>query len=164
MRDEIQDRLLVLGLGNTLMGDEGFGSEVIRRLKGESLPDNVILFEGGVGGFNLLGQLEGVKKLIVVDTMMSPSPPGEIRMLTPGPELAEPGKDIISFHQVGVLDLLQMWSLTGQPPETVFLVTRPERLDWGPGLTPALDRAADRAVNIIKELCRNQSRRSVAYV
>ena len=160
MNDTGRGKTLVLGLGNILMGDEGFGIEVVRRLKEAGLPAHVAAFEGGVGGFNLLGQLEGIEKLIVVDTMMMESPPGELKVLRPGPEVSEPGKEIISFHQVGVLDLLQMWSLIGRPPETFFLVTRPEKLEWGQGLSPALKTAVDRAQDMIRELCPSQSARS----
>jgi hydrogenase maturation protease len=151
---------LVLGLGNILMGDEGFGVRVARRLKEVPLPDNVRVTEGGVGGFNLLGQLEGVERLIVVDIMILPSPPGELKLLEPGPELAEPDKVIISFHQVGVLDLVQMWGLIGKEPEIKFLVTRPQSMEWGAGLSPTLRLAADRAVGMIQELCTNLNRRS----
>jgi len=151
---------LVLGLGNILMGDEGFGIHVIRQLKEFELPSHVRVEEGGVGGFNLLGYLEGVKHLVVVDVMMLPSPPGELHIIKPGPELAEPGKVILSFHQVGVLDLVQMWSLIGYEPETIFLVTRPQKIEWSTELSPPLQLAARKATGVIQELCTNFIRRS----
>ena len=146
---------LIMGLGNALLGDEGFGLHVIRQLKDYKLPDNVKLLEGGVGGFDLLGHLEGVNRLIVIDVMMMDAPPGELRMYTPGPELAEPGKVMLSFHQVGILDLLQMWSLIGMEPETCFLVTRPLKVDVGIELSPPLQLAAGRVVKIVKEMAYN---------
>jgi hydrogenase maturation protease len=151
---------LVLGLGNILMGDEGFGVHVVRQLKEIDLPSYVRLQEGGVGGFNLLGYLEGVKHLVVVDTMMLPSPPGELKLFKPGPELAEPGKIILSFHQVGILDLVHMWGLIGYEPETMFLVTRPQKIEWSTELSPPLQLAALKATGMIQELCSNLSRRS----
>src|SRR3989304_932886 len=104
---------LVLGLGNILLGDEGFGVHVARRLKQLKLPDDVRVEEGGVGGFNLLGCLEGVDRLIVVDATMLDSPPGELRLLKPGPDFREPGKNIESFHQGGVIELVRLWGLLG---------------------------------------------------
>jgi hydrogenase maturation protease len=151
---------LVMGLGNIIMGDEGFGVRVARRLKEIDLPDNVRVEEGGVGGFNLLGLLEGVEQLIVVDVMILPSPPGELELLEPGPEVAEPGKVILSFHQVGVLDLMQMWGLIGNVPEVKFIVTQPQSMELGDGLSPPLQSAVDEAVETVKELCTNFSRRS----
>lgn len=144
---------LILGVGNIIMGDEGFGVHVARRLKETELPVNVRIEEGGVGGFNLLGSLEGVGRLIVVDIMMTDKPPGELLFFKPGPGLSEPGKRIISFHQVGVLELVQMWGLLGYEPEIFFLVTRPEKLEWGMELSPIVQLAAEKAFRLLKELC-----------
>ena len=144
---------LVLGVGNELLGDEGFGVHVARRLGEMELPRHVRVVEGGVGGFNLLGQLEGVGRLLVVDVMMTDAPAGELKLFQPGPELAEPGKTILSFHQVGILELLQMWSLLGHEPEIWFLVTRPENIGWSAELSPPLQQAASRAVELIAGIC-----------
>ncbi len=144
---------LVLGVGNPLMGDEGFGNHVIRRLRGMRLPRDVRVEEGGVGGFNLLGSLEGVQRLLVVDVMMMGLPPGELRLLKPGPELREPGKCIISFHQVGVMELVSMWRLLGYEPEIRFLLAQPQKIEWGTELSPPLKQAAKRAAEMIPRLC-----------
>jgi hydrogenase maturation protease len=147
------ENTLILGVGNIIMGDEGFGAHVARRLKEIELPINVRVEEGGVGGFNLLGLLEGVRRLIVVDIMMTDKPPGELLFFRPGPGFGEPGKRIISFHQVGILELVQMWGLLGYQPEIFFLVTRPEKLEWGTELSPPVRRAADKAIRLLNELC-----------
>jgi hydrogenase maturation protease len=144
---------LILGVGNIIMGDEGFGVRVVQRLKDIDLSDNIRIEEGGVGGFNLLGSLEGIKRLIVVDVMMTDIKPGEVCLFRPGPDLAEPGKRIISFHQVGVLELVQMWSLLGYELEVFFLVTRPEKLEWGTELSEPVRNAAAKAVSLLEELC-----------
>lgn len=143
---------LVLGIGNIIMGDEGFGVQVVRRLQEAGLPPSVRLEEGGVGGFNLLGSLEGVDRLIVVDVMMTGLPPGEIRLFRPGPGFGEPGKTIVSFHQVGALELVQMWGLLGEAPEVYYLVTRPERITWGTELSPPVEAAAAKAARLIREI------------
>lgn len=145
--------VLVLGVGNEIMGDEGFGIHVVRKLKKVTLPGYVRVEEGGVGGFNLLGQLEGIERLIVVDVMMIDSPPGELRLLKGGSGLCEAGKTILSFHQVGVLELVQMWGLLGYEPEIEFLVTRPEKIEWGTSLSPSLRDAVNEAVKWLKALC-----------
>ena len=142
---------MVLGLGNLLLGDEGFGIHVIRRLKEAELPQHVSVVEGGVGGFNLLGYLDGVKRLLVVDVMMMESPPGKIHLLKQKPK--EPGKTILSFHQVGVLEVIKMWGLLGYQPEITFVVTRPERMEWNTELSPPLQPAVDEASELIKRLC-----------
>ena len=142
---------MVLGLGNLLLGDEGFGIHVIRRLKEVELPKHVSVVEGGVGGFNLLGHLDGVEQLLVVDVMMMESPPGKIHLLKQKPE--EPGKTILSFHQVGVPELIKMWGLLGYEPEIIFVVTRPEKISWNTELSPPLQSAVDEASELIQRLC-----------
>ena len=145
---------MVLGLGNLLLGDEGFGVHVARRLKEMELPPNVQVEEGGVGGFNLLGLLEGVERLIVVDAMMLTSPPGELHLLRPQ-DVQEPGKHVLSFHQVGVLELMGMWSLLGYEPEILFLVTRPQRIEWSTELSPPLQSALNEATELLRQPCDN---------
>ena len=143
---------LVLGVGNVILGDEGFGPEVVRRLSEAGLPAGVRVEEGGVGGFNLLGSLEGVDRLIVVDVMDIDIPPGGVRLFKPESCSSEGGTQIISFHQVGVLELLKMWRLLGHETEVYFLVTRPEKLEWGTELSPPVRQAAARAVSLVCEL------------
>jgi hydrogenase maturation protease len=145
---------LILGVGNLILGDEGFGVHVARRLKEEDLPAGVTVAEGHVGGFDLLGVLEGVSRVIVVDVMITDLAPGEIRLFKPGPECAEPGKRIISFHQIGVLELAQLWGLLGYAPDVYFLVTRPQRLDWSTEMSAPVAAAADKAAALLLELCR----------
>ncbi len=147
---------LILGVGNIIMGDEGFGVHVAGQLKNAELGDDIRVEEGGVGGFNLLGLLEGVKRVIVVDVMNTDIPPGEVLFFKPGPDFSEPGKRIVSFHQVGVLELVQMWGLLGYQAEVFFLVTRPQRLEWSTELSPAVDLAAAKAVDLIKGLVKNK--------
>jgi hydrogenase maturation protease len=153
---------LVLGLGNILLGDEGFGVHVVRRLQGCGLSDAVRVVEGGVGGFNLLGYLEGVKRLIIVDVMIYDSPPGQLLLIENGNNLDEPGKRLMSCHQIGVLELLKTWSLIGEMPEVYLLATVPERLEWNTELSPALQTACARAVEVIKRLCVNSTERNYA--
>ncbi|OGO32719.1 MAG: hypothetical protein A2Z29_07860 [Chloroflexi bacterium RBG_16_56_11] len=146
---------LILGLGNILLGDEGFGVHVARCLKQIHLPDYVRIEEGGVGGFNLLGCLSGVERLVVVDAMMLDSPPGELLIWKPGPNFRETGKNILSFHQVGIIELVHMWGLLGYEPEILFLVTRPEKMEPVIELSPRLRSAAEQAAKLIEKLCAN---------
>lgn len=155
MNGDSPQATLILGIGNVVMADEGFGVHVVRKLQQTRLPADVRIEEGGVGGFNLLGSLEGIKRVIVVDVMMAGIEPGEISLFKPGPGFGEPGKRIISFHQVGVLELVQMWGLLGHEPEIFFLVTRPEKLEWSTSLSAPVAAAAAKAVGLLKEICRD---------
>ena len=87
--------------------------------------------------------------------MMMDISSGEVCLFKPGPDFAEPGKRIISFHQVGVLELVQMWGLLGYELETFFMVTRPDKLEWSTELSPPVQMAADKAIGLLKELCQD---------
>ena len=146
---------LIMGLGNILLGDEGFGVHVARCLREIQLPEHVRVEEGGVGGFNLLGYLDGVERLVVVDAMMIDSPPGELLLGKPGPNFRESGKNIVSFHQVGIIELVHMRGLLGYEPVILFLVTRPEKMEPSMELSPCLRSAAEKAARLIENLCVN---------
>jgi hydrogenase maturation protease len=143
---------LLLGLGNILLGDEGFGVHVARMLKETTLPDYVRVEEGGVGGFNLLGYLDGVERVVIIDVMMQDFPPGKLRWLTSEADLAEPGKIALSFHQVGPLDLVKMFGLLGYEPQLYYLVARPQTMEWSMELSPPLKKAALRSARILEKL------------
>jgi hydrogenase maturation protease len=118
------------------------------------MPDNIILEEGGVGGFELLNGLQGIERLVVVDIMMLPLPPGELKVFEPGNPPTEPGKAIVSFHQIGVLELINIWEMMGnKEPEVTFIVTRPQTIDWGTELSQPLKPAVEKAADMIKDLC-----------
>jgi len=142
---------LILGAGNIAAGDEGFGVHVARRLGKVELPPGVRVIEGGVGGFDLLGHLEGVDRLIVVDIIAMEKTPGDLFLFKPGGTSIEPGKKVVSFHQVGILELLQIAAVIGLNPEVFFLVTPPETMDWSFELSPALSQAADGAVRFLRD-------------
>jgi len=143
---------LILGAGNIAAGDEGFGVHVARRLAKMDLPHQVKVVEGGVGGFDLLGHLEGVSRLIIVDIITLEKPPGELFLLKPGGTSIEPGKKVVSFHQVGVLELIQIAAVIGFEPEVFVLATPPETMDWNFELSPALYKAADAAATFLKDM------------
>jgi hydrogenase maturation protease len=149
------NQTLILGAGNIAAGDEGFGVHVVRRLKNVKLPLGIRNMEGGVGGFDLLGHLEGLTRLIVVDIMILEQPPGELFLFKPGGNSIEPGKKVVSFHQVGILELIQIAEVIGYKPEVFFLVTPPETMAWSFELSPVLSRAADKAAQFLKEMSEN---------
>jgi hydrogenase maturation protease len=153
LEDNTQSEVtLILGAGNIAVGDEGFGVHVARRLKNLDLPPGIKIMEGGVGGFDLLGPLEGVTRLIVVDIMMLDKAPGELFLFKPGGTSIEPGKKVVSFHQVGILELIQIAEVIGCKPEVFVLVTPPQNIDWSFELTPPLSLAADAAAQFLRDM------------
>jgi len=148
-------RVLIAGVGNVLLGDDGFGVEVARRLEAIALPENVRVVETGIGGIALVQELqEGWDALIVVDTVDRGRPPGTVLVIDPeivdveamswserhdklaDMHLATPGRALMVARALGVL-----------PPIVRLVGCQPldaERL--GIGLDPIVAAAVDVAV------------------
>jgi hydrogenase maturation protease len=151
-----QKSTLILGLGNLLLRDEGFGVHVVQQLKSHQLPGNIRVVEGGVGGYNLLGYMAGIERLLVVDVMMIDTIPGKLTIFKPGLHFKANGQNALSFHQVGIMELVQMGKLLGHHPEVFFLVTRAKILEPGLTLSRCLQKSVGPAVQLILKLCHNQ--------
>ncbi|CAO3410315.1 HyaD/HybD family hydrogenase maturation endopeptidase [Azospirillum largimobile] len=152
-------RILVLGIGNILWADEGFGVRTVERLAAEwRFPDSVTLMDGGTQGLYLLPHLETADVLIVVDAIDYGLPPG-IRRVFHGDDVpAFLGAKKMSLHQTGFQEVLASAMFLGRCPETLILVgVQPECLeDYGGGLTDTVAAQVAPTIDIILELLRGQ--------
>jgi hydrogenase maturation protease len=113
-------KILVLGIGNLLMGDEGAGVHAARLLEQESLGPDVTVVDGGTGGFHLLSYLQEYSKIIMIDACMDGRPPGTL--CTIKPRFASDFPRTLSAHDIGLRDLIESAALLGALPE-IFLIT-----------------------------------------
>jgi len=111
--------ILVLGLGNLLLSDEGVGVHAIRELQKRSLPENVLLVDGGTGGFELIRYFQGKEKVIIVDAMKSEQKPGSVFRMTPD-ELDLKDFHPFSSHQGGLTELLKEINNLNPMPEVII--------------------------------------------
>lgn len=127
---------LVLGLGNTIMSDDGIGPKVIEQLQqGAGLPDSVTLLDGGTLGLDLLPHLEGIQRLIIVDAVEIGQPAGTCVRLA-GDEVPMALETKLSPHQMGMKDLLAVARLMGHLPEEIVLIgVQPACLEMDTELT-----------------------------
>jgi hydrogenase maturation protease len=116
--DSLPIGTLVLGIGNLLMGDEGVGVEVARRLAELPLPPDVEVLDGGTGSFVLLEPMRRAGRIILIDAALDPTPPGTVRRLTPRFSRDYPRS--LTAHDIGLKDLLDAFHLLGDPPEVVL--------------------------------------------
>ena len=118
----------LLGLGNILMKDEGFGVHFIRWLGDRwRFPETVELVEGGVMAYALLGTVCGCERLIVIDVLKTDEVPGSVYRFTLAeiePKLPPP----TSAHEVQFLDVLCKAEMLDEAPEVVFLCIVPENV------------------------------------
>jgi hydrogenase maturation protease len=157
--------LLVLGIGNVLLRDEGVGVQVIRELealaeRGElELPPDTELLDGGTLGLDLLPRISDARALLLVDAIDLRDEPGTMRILR-GPDIQGALSGHVSPHQVGIGDLIAAARLMGTLPDAVILVgVQPLEIAVGLELSPpvlaALPRAVDAAIGAIAELGRS---------
>lgn len=102
-------RTIVIGIGNTLLGDEGVGVHALNRLRLENLPKSVQLIEGGVGGIALLDYIKGIDLAIFIDAVAGDRP-GRIHRLTER-DLDTKVKTLLrpmSLHDVGLAEMLKI--------------------------------------------------------
>jgi len=149
-------KTLVLGIGNTLLTDEGVGVHVLDRLGATDLPEDVELLDGGTLSFTLAGPIEEADALVVVDAANLKSTAGSLQVFE--------GQDMDAFlmgnrkssvHEVGLTDLRAIAILAGHWPERRALVAiQPEAVDWGEDPTPAVAAAIPPAVDAVLGLIR----------
>ncbi len=141
MPAERPERVLVLGIGNVLWADEGFGVRCVEEMAERcALPDRVRLLDGGTQGLYLLPFLEEADALLVFDAIDFGLPPGTLRVLRDGDVPAFMGAKKMSLHQTGFQDVLATAQFTGGCPARLTLIgCQPVELeDYGGGLRPAV--------------------------
>lgn len=143
--------VLILGVGNLLLSDEGTGVHVISRLQERyTLPAAVQVVDGGTLGMDLLYYLEGCQTLLIVDAVETGKPPGTLIRLE-GDEVPAFLSVKVSPHQVGVPDMLFAAKLKGiDPPDIVLWGVQPASFEIG--LEPSLAVAAQIDV-VVEKLC-----------
>jgi len=147
-------RTVVLGIGNTLLGDEGAGVHALRALQARAahLPD-VEYLDGGTLSFTLAAPIGEAEQLIVIDAAQFDAVPGTIRMFE-GDDMDRflGSRRKASVHEVGLIDLMVMARLAGRfPQRRVLIGIQPEYLDWAEAPTPAVAAAIPQVCDLALE-------------
>jgi hydrogenase maturation protease len=144
--------VLVAGIGNVFLTDDGFGSEVAPRLAERPVPEGVKVVDYGIRGMHLAYELlDGYDGLVVVDALPGDGSPGDLSVLAVGPEdLGEGEFDAHGMAPVAVL--ASLGQLGGTLPPTFVVGCQPADVSDGMGLTPAVAGAVDRAVELVHDV------------
>ena len=145
--------VLVLGVGNILMGDEGIGVRVIESLKESRIPDGVELFDGGTASLELLSIFSDRRKLIVVDAIKGGQESGAVYRFN-FEDLTYQREFATSLHQLGIIDTLSQARILGCLPEEVIIIgVEPARIAPGLELSPEMTAVMPKVKEVIlKEL------------
>ncbi len=148
---------IILGIGNTLLQDEGIGIHLLDYIQ-KAYPHweqqfDIQLIDGGTLSFDLLTLICSTQKLIILDAIRLNQPAGSVYCLqdqSMDQFLAQPGK---SVHEVSLQDLFDMSRLTEQLPEQRALIgIEPKTIDWGSQLTSDVNQSLSEAGNKVKQV------------
>ena len=153
--------MLVAGVGNDLLGDDGFGIAVVRRFSEDGVPEGVEVFESGIGGIRMVQELmDGYEALVVVDATDRGEEPGTVYLLeveVPGPdELTEEDRQhfLADTHLAVPSKALGLArALKVLPPRVYILGCQPEECELGMGLSEPVERGAAEATRRLRKLC-----------
>jgi hydrogenase maturation protease len=151
-------KTLILGIGNTLLQDEGAGVHAIRMLAEQAAQrGDIELMDGGTLSFSLAGAIEDAEQLIVIDSAQYGGAPGTTKLFI-GEQMDEfiGGNRKLSVHEVSLIDLMMIARLAEQLPRRRALIgIQPQTIDWGempsPPVAAAIRQACDQAMQLIEE-------------
>jgi hydrogenase maturation protease len=145
--------VVVLGLGNILLGDDGTGIHVIRRLASDPSPEiaSARIVDGGTLGLDLLPLVDEARALLLIDAVELGQPPGTVVLLR-GDDLKGRFGPLATAHQAGLGDLVATARLTGMLPDRTSLVAvQPGSIEVGLELSAAVAAAVPEAAHLARE-------------
>jgi len=151
--------ILVLGIGNILLGDEGVGVRIVEALRAcidasrreRAMPEDVEVADGGTGGADLVDLMAGRRKVIVIDAAEFDGRPGDILRFTAA-DLGRREGIGLSLHDLGLAEALTMMRHLGCAPEEVVIFgIKPKRIAPGLDLTAEVAAAVPKAVERVLE-------------
>ncbi len=151
----MKDEALILGIGNILWADEGFGIRAVEALHARfEMPEGTRIMDGGTQGIFLLPLVRNARRLLIFDAVDFGDPPATLRLITGNDVPRFMGAKKMSMHQAGFQEVLATAELAGELPDSLALVgVQPERLDdYGGSLRPAVKKQIAPAIRLAREV------------
>ncbi len=145
---ESRPRIVIVGVGNMLMKDEGIGIHALKALQEAGLPPDVATVDGGTVP-DLVGYTRAGDKLIIIDAAQAGGEPGTIYRFRPE-DLQDDASNVVSAHEIGVPQTLRLMAMTDDAPaETVIIGVEPKEVAPGIELTEELERKMPDIVRVV---------------
>lgn len=143
-------KVLVLGIGNLLIGDEGVGCRAAEELNRRyTFPPTVECVDGGTAGFELLTMIDDKEHLILIDALKNDQPPGTVVMVE-GEHVPKAFLARTTPHQLGICDVLAAAQLSDTMPRHLTLYgIEPKHLDVGIGLSPEVEAGMEKTIGAV---------------
>jgi hydrogenase maturation protease len=150
-------KVLIMGVGNTLLSDDGVGIHVTDSLRplAARYPE-ISIIDGGTLGLSLLPDIEDAAALIVVDAGEIGGEPGEIRVFRNEEMDRQLAGKKSTVHELAVADLLAAATMSGkQPDERALVAIQPASTDWGLAPTPHVQKAIPLVRDLVESMARD---------
>jgi len=145
--------ILIVGMGNILMSDEGVGVHIVEAMRDGNLPENVELLDGGTASADLLDSLGHRDKVIILDAVKGGNEPGTLYRFSRD-DVALQSQKLLSLHQVSLLETLAMADLLGCLPRQILIFgIEPRKVDWGLELSPDVASVVPRVIELVLSEC-----------
>jgi len=144
-------KVLILGVGNLLLKDDGFGVHFINSLRAIDFPPNISVLEAGTVSHQLIPLLHEIDYLIVVDVVEAGDAPGSLFRFSPD-DMKFPMEQKVSLHQISLIDVLNMAELTGGKPQTIIIGVQPKDVSsWSTELSDELRPVINKVKDLVFE-------------
>jgi hydrogenase maturation protease len=150
----LNENKLIIGLGNILLRDEGVGVRCIEYLKDRGFDDGIKIVDGATLGFDLLEEIEGFDKVVIVDAVDMGKEPGHIASFDAEQLLSLPCGGKFSLHEIGLVDVIQVGKEIGYDFGNVRIVgIQPKEVSRGDRLSDVLEEKMPTLVEkVLKEM------------
>jgi hydrogenase maturation protease len=154
---EMEAQILVAGVGNSWLTDDGFGGHVVRRLERRELPSGVQVMDFGTGGLDLAYEvMRGYHGLILIDASPQGGEPGTLYLLEPDPAEIDAGiedGEVLNPHGMDPQTVLRfVKAVHGWPGKVVVVACEPEEVEaMGIELSPSVEASVEQAVGVVLE-------------
>jgi hydrogenase maturation protease len=157
----MNSKIVVIGIGNLLLMDEGIGVHTINELEKHDLPESIEIYDGGTGGFKLIDLMHGAARVIFIDAVETGKAPGSVTIFSAEEVHSLYNKKKYSLHDTDLMEIIKMTELLDDPPIIEIVGIQPKIINYGTTLSKELAGSMSNIVNSvlkrIEEVCSTPS-------
>ena len=157
----MNSKIVVIGIGNLLLMDEGIGVHTINELETHDLPKSIEIYDGGTGGFKLIDLMHGAARVIFIDAVDTGKAPGSVTIFRAEEVHSIYNKKKYSLHDTDLMEIIKMAEMLGNPPMIEIVGIQPKIINYGTTLSNELAGSMSNIMNTvlrrIEEVCSTTS-------
>ena len=157
----MNSKIVVIGIGNLLLMDEGIGVHTINELETHDLPKSIEIYDGGTGGFKLIDLMHGAARVIFIDAVETGKAPGSVTIFSAEEVHSLYNKKKYSLHDTDLMEIIKMAEMLGNPPMIEIVGIQPKIINYGTTLSNELAGSMSNIMNTvlrrIEEVCSTPS-------